>query len=97
MYRDGSLYESAPWSVEAWSRPFESCPLVATRLAGAGNTSTVGSNSVSTPTAHSIFALFVLLLYAAAPFSVFGHFHHFIWLFPPSLSLSLLFTFVYLP
>ncbi|XP_035895495.1 beta-1-syntrophin [Anopheles stephensi] len=43
--RELRLYESAPWSVEAWSRPFESCPLVATRLAGAGNTSTVGSNS----------------------------------------------------
>ncbi|XP_035794756.1 beta-1-syntrophin-like [Anopheles albimanus] len=43
--RELRLYESAPWSVEAWSRPFESCPLVATRLAGAGNTSTVSSNS----------------------------------------------------
>ncbi|XP_053683696.1 beta-1-syntrophin isoform X2 [Sabethes cyaneus] len=45
--REFRLYESAPWSVEAWSRPFESCPLVTTRLAGAGNTSTVGSNSSS--------------------------------------------------
>ncbi|XP_053679779.1 beta-1-syntrophin [Anopheles nili] len=43
--RELRLYESAPWSVEAWGRPFESCPLVATRLAGAGNTSTVSSNS----------------------------------------------------
>lgn len=43
--REFRLYESAPWSVEAWSRPFECCPLVTTRLAGAGNTSTVGSNS----------------------------------------------------
>ncbi|XP_058462495.1 beta-1-syntrophin isoform X2 [Malaya genurostris] len=43
--REFRLYESAPWSVEAWSRPFESSPLVTTRLAGAGNTSTVGSNS----------------------------------------------------
>lgn len=43
--REFRLYESAPWSVEAWSRPYESCPLVTTRLAGAGNTSTVGSNS----------------------------------------------------
>jgi hypothetical protein len=33
--------------VEAWSRPIESCPLVATRLAGAGNASTVNSNNVS--------------------------------------------------
>ncbi|XP_021706591.1 beta-1-syntrophin [Aedes aegypti] len=43
--REFRLYESAPWSVEAWSRPFECSPLVTTRLAGAGNTSTVGSNS----------------------------------------------------
>ncbi|XP_065089726.1 beta-1-syntrophin isoform X2 [Ochlerotatus camptorhynchus] len=43
--REFRLYESAPWSVEAWSRPFECSPLVMTRLAGAGNTSTVGSNS----------------------------------------------------
>ncbi|XP_055628817.1 beta-1-syntrophin [Toxorhynchites rutilus septentrionalis] len=43
--REFRLYESAPWSVEAWSRPFECCPLVTTRLAGTGNTSTVGSNS----------------------------------------------------
>ncbi|EAT48685.1 AAEL000381-PA, partial [Aedes aegypti] len=45
--REFRLYESAPWSVEAWSRPFECSPLVTTRLAGAGNTSTVGSNSSS--------------------------------------------------
>ncbi|XP_058829043.1 beta-1-syntrophin isoform X2 [Topomyia yanbarensis] len=43
--REFRLYESAPWSVEAWSRPFESSALVTTRLAGAGNTTTVGSNS----------------------------------------------------
>ncbi|KXJ79147.1 hypothetical protein RP20_CCG002206 [Aedes albopictus] len=45
--REFRLYESAPWSVEAWSRPFECSPLVTTRLAGAGNTSTVGSNSTT--------------------------------------------------
>ncbi|XP_053683697.1 beta-1-syntrophin isoform X3 [Sabethes cyaneus] len=50
--REFRLYESAPWSVEAWSRPFESCPLVTTRLAGAGNTSTVGSNSLTLSSAQ---------------------------------------------
>nr|XP_029732904.1 alpha-1-syntrophin-like [Aedes albopictus] len=47
LRREKPLYESAPWSVEAWSRPFECSPLVTTRLAGAGNTSTVGSNSTT--------------------------------------------------
>lgn len=41
------IYESAPWSVEAWNRPLECCPLASTRLAGAGNTSTVNSNNVN--------------------------------------------------
>lgn len=44
------LYESAPWSVEAWGRPVESSPLASTRLAGAGNsnsTNTVNPNTVS--------------------------------------------------
>lgn len=42
-----SIYESAPWSMEAWSRPLENAPLASTRLAGTGNNSTVNSNSVN--------------------------------------------------
>lgn len=30
--RELRLYESAPWSPEAWSAPVELCPLIATRL-----------------------------------------------------------------
>lgn len=30
--RELRLYESAPWSVEAWSSPVETCPLISTRL-----------------------------------------------------------------
>lgn len=29
--RELRLYESAPWSPEAWSAPVELCPLIATR------------------------------------------------------------------
>lgn len=43
--RELRLYESAPWSVEAWGRPVESCPLASTRLASARNTATDNSNS----------------------------------------------------
>lgn len=42
---DLRIYESAPWSAEAWTRPVEICPLVATRLAG--SCSTYASNVVS--------------------------------------------------
>lgn len=45
------IYESAPWSLEAWSRPVENSPLASIRLAGTagmGNGSTVNSNSVRT-------------------------------------------------
>lgn len=45
--RDLRIYESAPWSAEAWTRPLEICPLVATRLAG--SCSTYNSNVVSEP------------------------------------------------
>lgn len=30
--RELRLYESAPWSPEAWSAPIELCPLIATRF-----------------------------------------------------------------
>uniref|UniRef100_A0A1B6JYL0 PDZ domain-containing protein n=2 Tax=Proconiini TaxID=565685 RepID=A0A1B6JYL0_9HEMI len=30
--RELRFYESAPWSVEAWSSPMETCPLISTRL-----------------------------------------------------------------
>lgn len=43
--RDIRIYESAPWSAEAWSRPMETCPLIATRLAGSCSMS--NSNFVS--------------------------------------------------
>lgn len=43
--RDLRIYESAPWSAEAWTRPLEICPLVATRLAG--SCSQYNSNVVS--------------------------------------------------
>lgn len=43
--RELRIYESAPWSMEAWSRPVENSPLASTRLAGTGNNSTVNSNS----------------------------------------------------
>lgn len=39
--REFRVYESAPWSVEAWSRPVESYALATTRLAGAGNNSSL--------------------------------------------------------
>lgn len=39
--REFRIYESAPWSVEAWSRPLESYALATTRLAGAGNNSSL--------------------------------------------------------
>lgn len=44
---DCRIYESAPWSVEAWGRPIECAPLASTRLAGSGNSSSVNSNTVS--------------------------------------------------
>ncbi|XP_037807810.1 beta-1-syntrophin [Lucilia sericata] len=39
--RELRIYESAPWSVEAWGRPLESFALATTRLAGAGNNSSL--------------------------------------------------------
>lgn len=39
--REFRIYESAPWSVEAWSRPLEIYALATTRLAGAGNNSSL--------------------------------------------------------
>ncbi|XP_055692615.1 beta-1-syntrophin isoform X2 [Lutzomyia longipalpis] len=45
--RELRIYESAPWSIEAWSRPLECCALASTRLAGAGNSSSVNSNSAA--------------------------------------------------
>lgn len=41
------IYESAPWSIEAWNRPLECSPLASARLAGTGMNSTVNSNTVS--------------------------------------------------
>lgn len=40
------IYESAPWSMEAWSRPVENSPLASTRLAGTANNASFNSNSV---------------------------------------------------
>ncbi|XP_055384256.1 beta-1-syntrophin [Condylostylus longicornis] len=45
--REFRIYESAPWSVEAWSRPLESCPLASTRLAGAGNNSSLNGQQTT--------------------------------------------------
>ncbi|KAM7357538.1 syntrophin-like 1 isoform 2-T4 [Cochliomyia hominivorax] len=39
--RELRIYESAPWSVEAWGRPLECFALATTRLAGAGNNSSL--------------------------------------------------------
>lgn len=58
-YFVNSIYESAPWSMEAWSRPLESSPLASTRLAGTENHSTVSSNSVTV----SNFIIFFLFFY----------------------------------
>lgn len=41
------IYESAPWSIEAWSRPVENSLLASTRLAGTTNNSTAPPNTVS--------------------------------------------------
>lgn len=40
------VYESAPWSIEAWGRPIECSLLASTRLAGSNVNSTLNSNSV---------------------------------------------------
>lgn len=47
VFKFSRIYESAPWSIEAWSRPIECSPLASTRLAGTGMNSTVNSNTVS--------------------------------------------------
>lgn len=41
IFSQKRIYESAPWSVEAWGRPLESFALATTRLAGAGNNSSL--------------------------------------------------------
>ncbi|KAG4078544.1 hypothetical protein HA402_009256 [Bradysia odoriphaga] len=46
--RELRIYESAPWSIEAWGRPVESAPLASTRLAGAGNNANANANANST-------------------------------------------------
>ncbi|XP_030375378.1 beta-1-syntrophin [Scaptodrosophila lebanonensis] len=45
--REFRIYESAPWSVEAWSRPLESFALATTRLAGAGNNSSLNGQQTT--------------------------------------------------
>ncbi|XP_062132175.1 beta-1-syntrophin [Drosophila sulfurigaster albostrigata] len=45
--REFRIYESAPWSVEAWSRPLESYALATTRLAGAGNNSSLNGQQTT--------------------------------------------------
>ncbi|XP_023173138.2 beta-1-syntrophin isoform X1 [Drosophila hydei] len=45
--REFRVYESAPWSVEAWSRPVESYALATTRLAGAGNNSSLNGQQTT--------------------------------------------------
>ncbi|KAH8405377.1 hypothetical protein KR222_009814 [Zaprionus bogoriensis] len=45
--REFRIYESAPWSVEAWSRPVESYALATTRLAGAGNNSSLNGQQTT--------------------------------------------------
>lgn len=47
------IYESVPWSVEAWTRPLESCALASTRLAGAGTTSNGLNNNNNNPISNS--------------------------------------------
>ncbi|EDW40489.1 GL25270 [Drosophila persimilis] len=45
--REFRIYESAPWSVEAWSRPLEIYALATTRLAGAGNNSSLNGQQTT--------------------------------------------------
>ncbi|KAH8270569.1 hypothetical protein KR018_011810 [Drosophila ironensis] len=45
--REFRIYESAPWSVEAWSRPLEVYALATTRLAGAGNNSSLNGQQTT--------------------------------------------------
>ncbi|XP_053954391.1 beta-1-syntrophin [Anastrepha ludens] len=45
--REFRIYESAPWSVEAWGRPLESFALATTRLAGAGNNSSLNGQQTT--------------------------------------------------
>ncbi|XP_055856326.1 beta-1-syntrophin [Episyrphus balteatus] len=45
--REFRIYEGAPWSVEAWSRPLECCTLASTRLAGAGNNSSLNGQQTT--------------------------------------------------
>ncbi|XP_068148615.1 beta-1-syntrophin isoform X1 [Drosophila tropicalis] len=45
--REFRIYESAPWSVEAWSRPSEIYALATTRLAGAGNNSSLNGQQTT--------------------------------------------------
>lgn len=46
--REIRVYESAPWSIEAWGRPIECSLLASTRLAGSNVNSTLNSNSNQT-------------------------------------------------
>ncbi|XP_017844288.1 beta-1-syntrophin isoform X2 [Drosophila busckii] len=45
--REFRIYESAPWSVEAWGRPLEVYALATTRLAGAGNNSSLNGQQTT--------------------------------------------------
>lgn len=48
------LYESAPWSGEAWRSPAEAYPLIATRLVGSGKRTELPEFSIRCATADGV-------------------------------------------
>lgn len=48
------LYESAPWSGEAWRAPAEAYPLIATRLVGSGRRAELPEFSIRCATAEGV-------------------------------------------
>ncbi|XKL63191.1 hypothetical protein PGB90_005555 [Kerria lacca] len=52
--RELRLYESAPWSPEAWSAPIELCPLIATRLVNSSRQSDLITFSVRCGTSEGV-------------------------------------------
>lgn len=53
-HRELRLYESAPWSPEAWSTPLETCPLISTRLVSSSRQTDVIVFSVRCGTSEGV-------------------------------------------